>query len=36
LPGLAYYGRENMTDKDWDAKFELLMSEDLIDLPPHL
>lgn len=25
-----------MTEKDWDAKFELLMSEDLIDLPPHL
>ena len=36
LPGLGNYGRENMTDKDWDAKFELLMSEDLIDLPPHL
>ena len=22
-----------MTDKDWDAKFELLMNEDLVDLP---
>lgn len=25
--------RENMTDKDWEAKFELLFNEDLIDLP---
>lgn len=25
-----------MTDKDWEAKFELLLSEDLIDLPDHL
>lgn len=25
-----------MTDKDWEAKFDLLMSEDLIDLPTHL
>lgn len=25
-----------MNDKDWEAKFELLMSEDLIDLPAHL
>jgi hypothetical protein len=25
-----------MTEKDWEAKFELLMSEDLIDLPPAL
>lgn len=22
-----------MTDKDWEAKFELLFNEDLIDLP---
>ena len=22
-----------MTDKDWDAKFEMLYGEDLIDLP---
>jgi hypothetical protein len=22
-----------MTDKDWDAKFEMLMTEDLIELP---
>lgn len=22
-----------MTDKDWEAKFELLFSEDLVDLP---
>ena len=22
-----------MTDKDWDAKFEMLFNEDLIDLP---
>lgn len=29
-------GREHMTEKDWEAKFELLMSEDLIDLPLHL
>lgn len=25
--------RETMTDKDWEAKFEMLMREDLIDLP---
>lgn len=25
--------RENMTEKDWEYKFELLLSEDLIDLP---
>lgn len=25
-----------MTDKDWEAKFDLLMGEDLIDLPAHL
>jgi hypothetical protein len=25
-----------MTDKDWEAKFELLLSEDLIDLPESL
>jgi hypothetical protein len=25
--------RETMTDKDWDAKFELLIREDLIELP---
>jgi hypothetical protein len=25
-----------MNDKDWEAKFDLLMSEDLIDLPPQL
>lgn len=30
------FGREFMTDRDWDGKFELLLSEDLIDLPPHL
>jgi hypothetical protein len=36
LPGLGSYGREHMTDKDWEAKFELLLSEDLIDLPEHL
>ena len=36
LPGLGSYGREHMTDKDWEAKFELLMSEDLIDLPDKL
>lgn len=22
-----------MTDRDWEAKFEMLISEDLIDLP---
>jgi hypothetical protein len=22
-----------MTDKDWDAKFELLIQEDLVELP---
>jgi hypothetical protein len=22
-----------MTDRDWEAKFELLMSEDLVELP---
>jgi hypothetical protein len=36
LGNLGAYGREHMTEKDWDAKFELLLSEDLIDLPPHL
>lgn len=36
LPGPGSFGREYMTDKDWEAKFELLMSEDLIDLPPDL
>lgn len=25
-----------MTEKDWEAKFDLLLSEDLIDLPEHL
>ena len=25
--------RENMTDKDWETKFEMLMNEDLIQLP---
>jgi hypothetical protein len=25
-----------MNDRDWEGKFDLLMSEDLIDLPPHL
>jgi hypothetical protein len=25
--------RETMTDKDWEAKFELLIREDLIELP---
>lgn len=25
--------RENMTDKDWEAKFEMLFREDLIELP---
>lgn len=24
-----------MTDKDWDAKFEMLYKEDLIDLPEN-
>jgi hypothetical protein len=33
LPGHGAYGREFMTEKDWEAKFELLMIEDLIDLP---
>ena len=36
LPGIGSYGREHMTDKDWEAKFELLLSEDLIDLPDSL
>jgi hypothetical protein len=36
LPGLGSYGRDHMTDKDWEAKFELLLSEDLIDLPDKL
>jgi hypothetical protein len=25
--------RENMTDKDWEAKFEMLFNEDLVELP---
>jgi hypothetical protein len=25
-----------MTEKDWEAKFEMLMAEDLIDLPDNL
>jgi len=25
-----------MNERDWDAKFDLLMSEDLINLPNHL
>jgi hypothetical protein len=25
--------RETMNDKDWDTKFEMLFSEELIDLP---
>jgi hypothetical protein len=36
MPGPGNYGREHMNDKDWEAKFDLLMREDLIDLPPHL
>jgi hypothetical protein len=32
----GHFSREHMTDRDWDAKFDLLMSEDLIDLPEHL
>jgi hypothetical protein len=36
IPGPGALGREFMSDKDWEAKFELLMSEDLIDLPPDL
>jgi hypothetical protein len=36
LPGIGSYGRDHMTDKDWEAKFELLLSEDLIDLPDKL
>ena len=30
------FSREHMNDRDWEAKFDLLMSEDLIDLPEHL
>lgn len=30
------FGRELMSDKDWEAKFELLMSEDLIDIPASM
>ena len=36
MPGLGSYGREHMTEKDWEAKFEMLMAEDLIDLPDNL
>ena len=36
MPGPGSFGREHMLDRDWEAKFDLLMSEDLIDLPPHL
>jgi hypothetical protein len=37
LPGMGgNISREHMTEKDWEQKFELLLSEDLIDLPPHL
>lgn len=36
LSNLGAFGREHMTEKDWEAKFELLLAEDLIDLPPHL
>ncbi len=36
LSNLGAYGREHMTDKDWESKFELLLSEDLIDLPENL
>ena len=32
----GHFSREHMTDRDWEAKFDLLMSEDLIDLPQHL
>lgn len=34
--GEEFTGREFMTDRDWDAKFELLLSEDLIEAPPIL
>lgn len=36
MSGATIMQREYMTDKDWDAKFELLLSEDLIDLPKDL
>jgi hypothetical protein len=35
LPG-GHFSREHMNDRDWEAKFDLLMAEDLIDLPEHL
>ena len=25
-----------MSERDWDSKFEVMLAEDLIDLPPHL